>query len=178
MFRRHWLHGLLPMIAASALVVLSPTGAGADANRDTSEVNAYRLTDAGLASYTQAARNITQVGKQSSTTCAADEDEGDSGNGKSIDQMVASLDANAKIRSAIQSAGMTTREYVVFGMAVFQAGMTSWALDQPGGKLPPGMGMENVTFYRKHDAAMRKLGESAKAADCDEEGEEGEEGPQ
>jgi hypothetical protein len=172
MFRKHWLHGLLPMIAASALVVLSPTGAEADANRDTSEVNAFRLTDAGLARYAQAARNVAQLGKQSSTSCAADEDDEDSGNGKSIDQMVASLDANAKIRSAIQSAGMTTREYVVFGMAVFQAGMTSWALDQPGGKLPPGMAMDNVTFYRKHDAAMRKLGEETKAADCGEAGED------
>jgi hypothetical protein len=64
---------------------------------------------------------------------------------------------------------MTTREFVVFSMSVFQAGMTDWAVSQPGAKLPSGVAMENVSFYRKHEAALKKLGESAKAADCDDE---------
>ena len=83
--------------------------------------------------------------------------------------MVAKLDATAGVRAAIQSAGMTTREFVVFSMSVLQAGLADWALGQPGGKLPPGVAMENVSFYRKHQAAMQTLGESSKTADCGDE---------
>lgn len=172
MIKANWLHGSLPIIAAFALMVPLPASAQTGADADTREVNAYKLTEAGLARYMQAARNVAQLAGQTPPACAEDEDDADSGNGKSIDQLVASLDANAKIRSAIQSTGMTTREYVVFGIAVFQAGMAAWALDQPGGKLPAGVGMDNVTFYRKHDAALRKLGEETKAAGCDDAGED------
>jgi hypothetical protein len=172
MFKSDWLHGLVPIIAAFALLVPLPASAQGGADADTREVNAYKLTEAGLARYTQAARNVAQLAGQTPATCAEDDDDADSGDGKSIDQLVASLDANAKVRSAIQSAGMTTREYVVFGMAVFQAGMTAWALDQPGGKLPAGVGMDNVTFYRNHEAALRKLGEETKSADCADTGED------
>jgi hypothetical protein len=30
---------------------------------------------------------------------------------------------------------------------------------QAGGKLPPGVAMENVSFYRKHQGEIQKLGE-------------------
>jgi hypothetical protein len=45
--------------------------------------------------------------------------------------------------------------------------MASWALSQPGGKLPPGISMANVNFYRQHEAAMSKMAESSKGDDCD-----------
>jgi hypothetical protein len=172
MLKSDRLHGLLPIIAASALLAPLPAGAQAGADADTREINAYKLTEAGLTHYAQAARNIAQLASQSPVACADDQDDADSGDGKSIGQMVASLDADTKVRSAIQSTGMSTREYVVFGMAVFQAGLAAWALDQPGGKLPAGVAMDNVTFYRKHEAALRTLGEETKSADCDDAGED------
>ncbi|MDQ1342472.1 MAG: hypothetical protein QG571_1090, partial [Pseudomonadota bacterium] len=87
-------------------------------------------------------------------------------------ESVARLDATDGVRKAITSAGLTTREYVVFSWAVMQAGLAAWALDQPGGKLPAGVSMDNVTFYRKHAAAMEELGAQTRAADCDEDAAE------
>jgi hypothetical protein len=160
--------GTLWIAAGFALLLSLPAGAQNSADRDTKEMNSYRLTDAALAKYTQARHNVDAQARHAASNCD-DEDEGDSDNGKSIDQMVAKLNATAGVRAAIQAAGMTPREFVVFSMSVFQAGMADWALSQPGGKLPPGVAMENVTFYRKHQADMKKLGESAKAADCSDE---------
>jgi hypothetical protein len=62
---------------------------------------------------------------------------------------------------------MTTREYTVFSWSVAQNGMAAWALSQPGAKPTPGISMANVNFYRKHEAAIKKLGEEMKPADCD-----------
>lgn len=169
MFIEHWRDGCLSTIAVAALFAWVPAGAQSGADRDLKEISAYKLTEAGLAKYTQAAQKVAEIEKSTPGRCSADEGDDDDGNGKSIDQVVASLDANAKVRSAIQSTGMSSREYVVFGMAVFQAGMAAWALDQPGGKLPAGVQMGNVTFYRQHEAAMKKLGESSTAAECEDD---------
>jgi len=159
-------------VAAGFTLLLSlSAGAQSNANSDTREINNYRLTDAALAKYTQAQRQVDALARQASGGCDDDEDhdaddDDDSANGATIDQMVAKLDATAGVREAIKSAGMTTREFAVFSMSVFQAGLADWALGQPGGKLPPGVAMENVNFYRKHQAALQGLGESPKAADC------------
>ena len=47
-------------------------------------------------------------------------------------------------------------------------GMAAWALAQPGGKLPAGVKMANVNFYRSHEAELAKLGELTKEAGCDD----------
>lgn len=163
--------GTLWIAAGFVLLLSSPAGAQNKAVGDTKEISAYRLTDAALAKYAQARHNVDAQARKAASTCDEEdeEDEEDGDNGKTIDQLVAKINATAGVRAAIQSAGMTTREFVVFSMSVFQAGMTDWALSQPGAKLPPGVAMENVTFYRKHQAEMKKMGESAKAADCDDE---------
>jgi hypothetical protein len=69
----------------------------------------------------------------------------------------------------MQSAGISSREYLVFSLSLLQNGIAAWALDQPGGKVPPGISMANVKFYRTHDAALKKLGEETKTADCDDD---------
>jgi hypothetical protein len=158
------------MIAAGlALMVAPPLGAQTGADRDAREISSYQLTDAGLAKYSQATRNLAPLTKGVSGNCAKDGESDDGGDAKTLDQSVAKLDGIAGIRAAIQSAGMTTREYVVFTWSIFQTGMAAWALDQPGGKLPADVAMENVTFYRQHEAALRKLGEDTKPADCGED---------
>jgi hypothetical protein len=55
----------------------------------------------------------------------------------------------------------------VVSFSVFQNGMAAWALDQPGGTLPPGTKPANVTFYRAHKAELEKLGELTREMDCD-----------
>lgn len=164
MRKGHWQFGVLWAAAGFALLLSLPADAQSKADSDTREINAYRLTDAALAKYTQARHNVEAQAGKAAGNC----DQEDSDNGKSIDQMVAKLNATAGVRAAIQSAGMTPREFVVFSLSVFQAGMADWALSQPGGKLAPEVAMQNVTFYRKHQAEMKKIGESAKASECDD----------
>lgn len=128
---------------------------------DTREINTYVLTEAALAKYSQASRNLGALPKLASGNC----DDDDEGAG-SISKSVARIDAIAGAKAAIRSAGMTTREYIVFGMSVFQAGLSAWALTQPGGKLPPGVSRANVDFYRTHQTAINAVGAPPKDSDC------------
>ncbi|MDH4260292.1 MAG: hypothetical protein OEW16_08295, partial [Gammaproteobacteria bacterium] len=134
---------------------------------DTQEINAYVLTDAGLARYTNAIAALGSIAKQQSGDCDEDSDEdSDEDNGKSIDQLEAKINAVPGAKAAFQSAGMTAREYIVFSMSIFQAGMASWAMNQAGAKLPAGVSMTNVEFYRKNEAALTRLGEATQSDDC------------
>jgi hypothetical protein len=85
--------------------------------------------------------------------------------------MVARIDAVPGARDAIGSAGMTTREYVVFSWSLLQNGLAAWAISQPGGKLPPGVSKANVDFYKKHEAELQRL-EGQKSDDCGGDDEE------
>lgn len=148
---------------ALAFGLLAPMVAGAQnlADRDAKEVSDYVLTDAALAKYTQAVRKLQPLMGQLGQDC-----DGEDGL-KSLNDAAARMDQVPGVKPALKSAGMTSREYLVFSFSVFQNGMAAWALDQPGGKLPPGVKMANVNFYRAHEAELKKLGELAKQADCD-----------
>jgi hypothetical protein len=118
------------------------------------------LTDAGLAKYTQAVRKLQPLMEQVPKNC-------DDESPQSLSGIAARMDGVPAVKSALKGAGMTSREYLLFSFSVFQNGMAAWALEQPGGKLPPGMKMANVNFYRAHKAELEKLGELTKQADCD-----------
>jgi len=154
-------------IAAAALAGASLFFAGTDLARaqdsDTAEVQRYVLTDAGLAKYSRATQKLAAL-PPDAATCADDDD--DASGGQSIGQIVAKLDAQPGAKAAVQSAGMSLREYVVFSMSLFQNGLASWALDQPGGKLPAGVSRANVDFVRKHAAELKKLQAFGSAGGC------------
>ncbi|HSB43623.1 MAG TPA: hypothetical protein VLD60_01345 [Nitrospira sp.] len=154
---------MLAVTAAFALALLAPAVAGAQniSDRDTNEIAGYVLTDAGLSKYTQAVRKLQPLTGQLPQDC--DGEEGP----KSLNDAAARMDGIPQVKSALKAAGMTSREYLVFSWSVFQNGLAAWALEQPGGKLPPGVKMANVNFYRAHEAELKKLGELAKHADCD-----------
>ena len=144
-----------------ALVAPSVVGAQNFSDRDTNEIAGYVLTDTALAKYTQAVRKLQPLMGQLPQDCDGDE------GSKSLNDMAARMDGVPAVKSALKGAGMTSREYLLFSFSVFQNGMTAWALDQPDGKLPPGMKMANVNFYRAHEAELKKLGELSKQTDCD-----------
>ncbi len=157
---------LKPHLAKAIIVAaaLALPGLAAAEDKDLREVSAYTMTESGLAKFTRASKNVATI------PGACDEDD-DGGNMKSIDQMVAKLNSVPGVQSAIQSAGMSTREYVVFMFSMMQSGMAAWAVSQPGGKLPPGISQANVDFYRKHESAMAALGE-VDPCDADTSGED------
>lgn len=162
--RRH-LAKLLLVVAALAL----PGVAAANEN-DKREISNYVLTEAGLAKFKQATDKLSAV----PGACAkADDDEDNSS--QSLDQVVAKLDAVPGAEAAIQSAGMTTREYVVFMWSILHNGMASWAVSQPGGKLPPGTQQSNVDFYKKNEAKMAAIGQNDPCDDDSGEEEQPEE---
>jgi hypothetical protein len=158
MFERSW--------TASTIIVtclLTPMAVDAQdlADRDAKEVTEYVLTDAALAKYTQAVGKLQPLMGQLSQDC-----DGEDGP-KSLNDAAKRMDQVSGAKPALKAAGMTSREYLVFSWSVFQNGMAAWALDQPGAKMPPGVKMANVNFYRAHEAELKKLGEVAKQAECD-----------
>ena len=155
---------LATAVAIAATIALAASGVAAADDKDSREVAAYVLTDSGLAKFTKATQNLAAV----PGACAKEDDDGP--NAQSIDQTVAKLSAVPGAQAAIQSAGMTPREYVVFMFSMLHNGMAAWAVSQPGGKLPPGTQQSNVDFIKKNEARMSAIGQNDP---CDDEsGEE------
>jgi hypothetical protein len=124
---------------------------------DAAEVQRYVLTEAALAKYTQATKNLAAV------ESACEDQDSDA---QSIDEMVAALNAITGAREALQAAGMAAREYVVFSLSLLQNGLAAFAASQPGGQLPPGVSKANVDFVTKHNADLEQLAELQSEA-CD-----------
>jgi len=156
------------LLALATLALAFSGSVQAQVSRDTQEINSYVLTDAGVAKFAKASEALGKIRDRMPSDC----EDSDDSDAKNIDEMVAKMNAVPGARAAIESAGMTTREYFVFTMSLFQTGMASWALSQPGGKLPPGISMANVNFYRENEAAMSRMAESSKGDDCDDDDRE------
>jgi hypothetical protein len=154
----HYARRSAPFVTTACAALLSIVGGAALAatDRDTQEISHYVLTDAGLAKFSAATQSLGKLG-QSVKSCDDDAD-----SPSSLDKLVAKADATPGVKSAIQSAGMTTREYVVFTMSLFQAGVAAWGMEQAGGKLPPGVSKANVDFYKAHKDAIDKLSAGTK----------------
>ena len=145
---------------AISIVAATPTTAQ---DADTQEIQRFTLTDAGLAKYTQATKKLAAL---PASKAACDDEDADA---KSLDAMVAKMSATPGVNAAVQSAGMTTREYVVFSMSLFQNGVAAWAAKQPGGSLPPGISKANADFVNRHEAELKALQASSGAKDCDDD---------
>ena len=167
MFRLHPLQTVLLMVLAVALFAPPASVAQGFPDRDTREIGSYVLTEAGLAKYTRATQNLGAIEKKLAGDCDDEEE-----SPQSLDESVAQMNAIPEARAAITSAGMTTREYIVFTWSLFQNGMAAWTLSQPGGSLPPGTSMANVDFYRAHEAALQKLSQETVSDACEDDGSE------
>lgn len=160
-------YGKLPTVLA--LLLAATAGLSQDFSaQDTQEIGSYVLTEAALAKYTQAVRNLGALSQALAAACSNDDSDG----ADSLNDAAKRLDAVPGVKSAIQAAGLTTREYLLFSFSVFQNGMAAWAMAQ-GGKLPPGTAMANVNFYRTHEAALKSLAEKTKAMDCNDDASDG-----
>jgi hypothetical protein len=151
----------LLVVAAAAVTFLAPR-LGAQSDEET--LARYRLTEATLVKFTQAARNFIAVAKADSTTGEEEEDEDESP--KSLAAVAALYDRHPAMKQAITSAGMTTREFTTFMMSMFQAGMAAWSVEQRQGKfdkVPAGIPHENILFYQRHQAELQRIGEELRA---------------
>jgi hypothetical protein len=148
------------ILAALTMLLIEPRLASAQ-DADTKEVLSYALTEAGLAKYTEATKKLAALPGEGVDSCDDDDAEG-----ASLDQMAGRLEAVPGVKAAIQSAGMTSREYVLFSMSLLQNALAAWAASEPGGTLPPGVSKANVDFLKKHDAELKQLEGLADENDC------------
>lgn len=156
------------LIAAAAAIATLPAAAQ---DADSQEVMHYALTDAGLAKFTQASENLAALPRGGPGNCGGEDDtDADS---RSIAEMAARLDAFPGAKAAVQSAGMSTHEYIVFSMSLLQNGLAAWGMSQPGAKLPPGVNKANVDFVNTHGPQLDQLKAlNGKSGDCGDEAEE------
>lgn len=150
----------LPLLAV--IVCLSPAAAQDFTDADTQEVNAYRLSAASLAKYTQATEGLAQVMAENPPPCGDEEDV------ESLDGMAAHLDSIPGAAEAMDDAGMSSREYALFTMSLVQSGLGAWVIRE-GGELPPGMAMENVQFFEQNQAELEELMQHSESMDCEDE---------
>ena len=154
------------VIAPVVAWLAAPPAVAQDA--DSQEVMRYVLTEAGLAKYSQAARNLAALPGGGPASCDSDDDSDSESN--SISDLASKLDAVPGAKAAVQKAGLSAREYIVFTMSLLQNGLASWAVKQPGGKLPPGVSKANVDFVDAHATqleALKVLGNQSNCSDVD-----------
>ncbi len=157
---------VMEMLFASIAIALLVSRASEAEDADTREVVSYALTESGLARYTQATRNLKPYANQL-TDCEGDDDS------LSLDASVARLIAVPGVVAAIESAGMSAREYVVFSWSLIHNGMAAWTAGQPGGSLPTGTSESNVDFFRNHETEIQNLAQESSSGDCDKAFEAG-----
>lgn len=156
----------LPAVLLAALIVAAPAHAGPDS--DTLEVNAYRLTEAGLARYSQATDGLARVLADNPALCNEDAD------AETLDAMAARIDSIPSASTAVRAAGMDSREYAVFTMSLVHSALGAWMVEQ-GGELPPDVALENVQFFQAHEMELKEVIERSQSMACDGEEDYGDE---
>ena len=164
MIKKHRIQSALMIGLLAAWLAPGTATAQKITDAETREIESYVLTEAGLSKYAQATKYFNTHKKDMPKDCDSDDDS------KSLAQLVARVNAIPAARAAVTSAGLTTREYFIFSFSLLQNGLAAWGLDQPGGKLPPGLSMANIKFIRAHQAAITKLNAASDSDsdDCDD----------
>ncbi len=156
-------------VFAGLLIVAATFGMAENAvanESDKREISSYVLTEAGLGKFAQATKNLSAI---PGACVDKDEDDDDTNGKESLDQLAAKLESLPGAKAAVQSAGMSSREYVVFMFSMMEAGLSSWAMSQPGGKLPPGVSQANVDFYKSHETALAEIGKNEGCGSVEED---------
>lgn len=151
----------LPALAAIAALLFLPAARAALPESDEREIQSFVLTEAGLAKYMRATRSLKGI---EIDDCA------DDAGIESLAEAAAKIDAVPGAKAAVQAAGLTSREYVVFAFSLIHNAFASYALQSPGGTLPPGTSMANVEFIRAHSAELEKLAADTDDATCESAG--------
>jgi hypothetical protein len=149
--------GLLHAFLAAAALLLPAARAETLPEADTREVRSYALTETALGRYVEATRKLSAI----PLDCSAEEP-----GISNLTEAAARIDAMPGGKAALQSAGLTSREYVVFAFSLIENAYASYALEQPGGKLPPGVSITNVEFLRRNSGVIEQLANETEVADC------------
>jgi hypothetical protein len=155
------LRRFLPALAAIAAMLLLPAAHAALPEADEREIQSFVLTEAGFTKYMRATRSLKGI---EIDDCA------DETGITSLAEAASKIDAVPGAKAAVKAAGLTSREYVVFAFSLIHNAFASYALQSPGGTLPPGTAMANVEFIRAHSAQLEKLAAETDDATCESAG--------
>ena len=122
---------------------------------DLKEVRSYALTDKKFELFSNAVKSAAKVIQQNPQIVKSDSDDADD---QSIKGIVAMVDKSPDLKKAIESAGMTTRDFVLFEMAIIN-GASGSLLTKAGQKLPPEISPDQVEFYQKNETKLKALTE-------------------
>jgi len=165
------------LLAVLFLVFVVPQ-VGADLSKaDEREVNNYQLTEKKLAQFGQATKNLVVLAQKNLKVWQKppDVDEEDGGG---LTKLAETFDKIPGVKKAVEDAGMTSREYWVFHLAMIY-GATGHIVLKSGGKLPEGYSRANTEFFAKQEEAfkavdkdLKVLQELSQQIERDEEAEE------
>ncbi len=148
-------------VLAALFIVFAAPQAGADLSKaDEREVNSYQLTEKKLAQFGQATRNLVALAQkdikiwQKPPVVDAEE-------GAGLTKLAKEFDKIPGVKKAVEDAGMTSREYWVFHLAMIY-GATGHIVLKSGGKLPEGYSKANTDFFAKHEEAFKTVDKDLK----------------
>jgi spore coat polysaccharide biosynthesis predicted glycosyltransferase SpsG len=155
--------------AVVASVLLVPAAhAKSKADADAAEIENYKLSVPVLKKLEQVNENLYAAVKSNpSLANKYKDDKSSSDANESLEETAKKMDRIPELKAAISKAGLTTREYLIAGMALLQAAMASSISQMPGaetGHLSPGV-KANMAFVKAHQAEINRMQERQKQLD-------------
>jgi hypothetical protein len=131
------------------------------AEEDLADLTKYDLSMNKMDEFFQTMRNMAdEVKKMSPAERAAFDQDSESDNNASLDQMIAKAESNKVIRDASRKAGSSPREYVLTSLSYFTSAMAMSVLQmQPNANQDSLMremkvNPDNIKFIKEHEAEL------------------------
>lgn len=142
------------------LAMFAPDVHSAPNDADLRELSRYELTMSDFRKYAAATETLAKHAKTQDEY--VDEEMGDAvADAESLDDMAARLGRVPGARQAIESSGLTVRQYMVISMAIMQAAFAQFAVDQGADPAKvakdAGVNPANLEFVKEHKAEIEKL---------------------
>jgi hypothetical protein len=142
-------------------VILSVPKVSADLSKtDEREVNGYQLTEKKLEQFGKATKSLVALAQKNVKIWPKPPEITDAESG-SLTKLAEEFNKIPGVKKAVEDAGMTSREYWVFHLAMIYAS-TGHIILKSGGKLPHGYSRTNTEFYGKHEPAFMAVDKELK----------------
>lgn len=121
-------------------------------------VASYRLTEEKLESFVATVHAVDEIGETVDIP-ALDDLQDDA----TLDEVVAALESEPRLRETFEATGLTAREYLTFSFALVNAMFGSLAVTMGGesalDEIEDEVLRENIRFYIAHEETFERLGE-------------------
>jgi hypothetical protein len=148
------------MISALLVIMVLPYASAELSMADEREVNNYRLTEKKLQQFGKATKNLVALAQKNVKIWQKPPEMTDE-KGGSLTKLAEKFDKIPGVKKAVEDAGMTSREYWLFHLAMIY-GSTGHIVLKSGGKLPEGYSKANTEFYGKHEAGFMAVDKDLK----------------